>query len=100
MPEKGRVISEALNATGKLSLLSIVDRVQHGRVRRLLSHGFAMKSLLGAEDVIMAKVDLYVDIIFRHPTDLHQKPADIYLKTQELFLDIVSLLVLEIPLIQ
>ncbi len=92
MPDKDKVISEALSATGKLSVLSIVDRVQHGRVRRLLSNGFAMKSLLEAEDDIMAKVELYVDIVFRHRPDLHRNPVDIYHKTHELFLDVVSLL--------
>jgi cytochrome P450 len=90
MPDKERTISEALSATGEASLLNTVNRVQHGRIRRLLSNGFSLRSLLDAESVIAEKIDLYVDLTFRRGADASAGPRDIYTKNHELFLDIIS----------
>lgn len=91
MPEKDRVISEALSATGEASLLNLVDKVQHGRVRRLLSHGFSLRSLLDSESVIAEKVELFIDLVLRRGTVTGvETPTDIYRKTHELYLDIIS----------
>lgn len=90
IPEKERTISEALSATGEGSLLNTVDRVQHGRIRRLLSNGFSLRSLLDSERLISEKIELYVDLTFRRGAGGSSGPQDIYTKTHELFLDIIS----------
>ncbi|KEF53378.1 uncharacterized protein A1O9_10353 [Exophiala aquamarina CBS 119918] len=90
IPEKERTISEALSATGEGSLLNTVDRVQHGRIRRLLSHGFSLRSLLDSERIIAEKIELYVELAFRRGAGESAAPRDIYIKTHELFLDIIS----------
>lgn len=91
MPEKERRISEALSATGVPSVLTIVDRVHHGRVRRLLAHGFSLKSMLDSELAIAQRIELYVDLTFRSNTSSDSAgPRDIYRNTHKLFLDIIS----------
>ncbi|KAJ9614975.1 hypothetical protein H2200_001049 [Cladophialophora chaetospira] len=99
LPEKERTVSEALSATGQPNVLNIVDRHQHGRVRRLLSHGFSLNGLLESESLVAAKVDQYVDLVFRQNENtiegsgssrLNEKTVDIYRKSHELYLDIIS----------
>lgn len=90
MPEKERTISEALSATGESSLLNTVNRIQHGRIRRLLSHGFSLRSLVDSEHIIAEKIELYVNQTFSRGADKSAGPLDIYTKTNELFLDIIS----------
>jgi len=90
MPEKERTVIEALSATGESSLLNTVDRVKHGRIRRLLSHGFSLRTLLDSEHIIAEKVELYVDLTFPSNGGDPTGPRDIYRKTHELLLDIIS----------
>ena len=91
LPEKEPNISNAMSATGAPNILSLVDKVQHARVRRLLSHGFSLGSLLESEAVMAEKVELYISLVFNSSvSDGEWIKVDLYLKTHELYLDIVS----------
>ena len=84
---KDPFITEALSATGSANVLNIVDRGLHGRVRRLLSHGFSLKSLLESEGLIAAKVEEYINTVFRGKEG---QILNIYKHNHELYLDIIS----------
>jgi cytochrome P450 len=75
-----------LSATGEVNVLNVVDRDQHARLRRLISHSFSLKSLLENEDFLLEKVDEFVSVF----QDRDGQSVDILEKTYELFLDIVS----------
>lgn len=95
LPEKERTIHEALSATGEPSVLTIIDKARHGRVRRLLAHAFSLRGLLEAERLIAAKIDLFINLNIRPSAESRERLTDIYEPTQQLFLDIVSQLSFE-----
>lgn len=95
MPEKERTIHEALSATGEASVLTIIDKVRHGRVRRLLSHAFSLRGLLEAENVFAEKIDLFIELNIRPEIGGPERITDMYEATHKLFLDIVSQLSFE-----
>ena len=77
---------KGLSATGEVNILNVVDRDQHARLRRLISHSFSLKSLLENEDFLLEKVDEFVSVF----QDRDGQSVDILEKTYELSLDIVS----------
>lgn len=77
---------DGLSATGEVNVLNVINRHQHARIRRLVSHSFSVKSLLESEDFIGEKVDEYISIFEKRDG----QSVDILKRTNELFLDIVS----------
>lgn len=77
---------KGLSATGAINILNAQNRDQHARLRRLVSHSFSSKSLLGNEAFILSKVEQYLSIF---PSKSGQ-PVDILKRTYSLMLDIVS----------
>lgn len=51
------------------SIVSARDPAQHGRMRKLLSHGFSQKALLEQEDIVIEYVDLLIKQINTYATD-------------------------------
>jgi cytochrome P450 len=90
LPLKERTIHEALTATGEPSILTIIDPKKHARVRRLLGHAFSSRSVLSYEAVVAAKVELYVNLALRPKRKAEERTSDVYIRTHELFLDIIS----------
>ena len=81
---------DAFSVTGALNLLAVSERGRHARLRRLFSHGFSIKSLLQSEPLFAAKIKEYVEVVFNDKSHVPGEPIQIYRKTHELFLDIVS----------
>lgn len=75
-----------MSATGATNILSAVDRHQHARLRRLVAHSFSVKRLREAEPFVQAKIDKYLSAF----EGLKGQQIDIFERTYELFLDIVS----------
>jgi cytochrome P450 len=92
LPPKDRGIFDALSATGEKNILNTADRHAHGRLRRLVSHGFSLNTLLQPEGLVMAKVEQYLDLVFRGKENT---VVDMYRRTHELSLDIISLMAFE-----
>ena len=83
---KDRQVYDGLSATGEINVLNVADRHQHARLRRLISHSFALKSLLESETFIQSKIEEYVSQF----QGKNKESVDIMAKTHELYLDIVS----------
>ena len=77
---------DGLSATGEVNVLNATDRHQHARLRRLIAHSFSVKSLLETEEFLREKADEYVSIF----ENKDGQSVDIFERTYELFLDIVS----------
>lgn len=82
---------DQFTVTGARSILNEIDRTQHSRVRRLVSQGFTEKGLLQDEAVFQQRVDLYINAIIA-PAVERGGSVDIYSKTMDHYLDIVSYL--------
>ena len=65
---KDETVYGGLTATGAINVLNVIDRDQHARLRRLISHSFSLESLLEAESFIQGKVDQYLSM-FRGTKD-------------------------------
>lgn len=82
---------DAFTVTGERNLLNAVDKGHHARLRRLMSHGFSLKALLGWEALFASKIDEYVSLALDHKSKGEEATTiDIYEETHSLFLDIVS----------
>lgn len=88
---KEKVFYDMFTVTGATSVLNERDRVQHARIRRLLSHGFSLKALLQEEPLVQKKVQEYIDIVIAPAAEKGQS-VDIYTKLIEHYLDITSYL--------
>ena len=84
---KDRSVYDGLSATGKANVLNLADRHHHARLRRLIAHSFALKSLLGSEPFIQSKVEDYVS---KFQSIDNKSSLDILGTTHEVYLDIVS----------
>ena len=78
-----------LTATGATNLLNAVHRVEHARIRRLLSHGFALRTILQSESLIATRTEQYINHVFRNVSHAEQT-IDIFASLKEHYLDIVS----------
>ena len=83
---KDGAVYDGLSATGAVNVLNAVDRDQHARIRRLISHSFSLESILETESLVQAKVEEYVSVF----QGRKGQPVDILERTYQLFLDIVS----------
>ncbi|KEZ42082.1 hypothetical protein SAPIO_CDS6308 [Scedosporium apiospermum] len=82
---------DMFTATGATSILNEIDRGQHSRLRRLVSHSFSERALLQDEAIIRQRVDVYINTVIA-PAARRGESVDIYNKTMEHYLDIVSYL--------
>lgn len=82
---------DMFTATGATSILNEIDRGQHSRLRRLVSHSFSERALLQDEAIISQRVDVYINTVIA-PAARRGESVDIYNKTMEHYLDIVSYL--------
>lgn len=84
---KDAKIYAGFSVLGPPNILSAIDRGVHGRLRRLLAHSFSLRGLAESEQIIMEKVQQYLDVTVEGNQG---KPVDILGRTYELYLDIVS----------
>ncbi|KAJ9607707.1 hypothetical protein H2200_007785 [Cladophialophora chaetospira] len=89
--QKEKVFYDMFTVTGATSVLNERDKVQHSRLRRLLSHGFSLKALLQEQPLVQKKVDEYINIVIAPAAEKGQT-VDIYTKLIEHYLDITSYL--------
>ena len=82
---------DMFTATGATSILNEIDRSQHSRLRRLVSHGFSQAALLQDEHHIQQRIEAYVQTVIA-PAARRGESVDIFSKTMEHYLDIVSYL--------
>lgn len=82
---------DMFTATGATSILNEIDRTRHARLRRLVSHGFSEKALLQDEAFMQERVETYLNSVIA-PAAEQRRAVDIYDKTMEHYLDIVSYL--------
>jgi cytochrome P450 len=82
---------DKFTVTGANSILNETDRTQHARIRRLVSQAFSERGLLHDEAVIQERVNLYVNTVIA-PAAKRGESVDIYNKTMDHYLDIVSYL--------
>ncbi|KAL7952216.1 cytochrome P450 [Trichoderma compactum] len=80
---------DKFTVTGAKSILNETDRTQHSRVRRLVSHAFSERGLLHDEAVMQERVNSYVNTVIA-PAAKRGESVDIYNKTMDHYLDIVS----------
>lgn len=78
-----------LSVTGAVNVLNAVHRGQHARIRRLLSHSFALQTILQSQDMIAARVDGFVGYVFGNAAR-NDSAVDIYHAIHEHYLDIIS----------
>jgi hypothetical protein len=77
--------------TGATSVLNERDKVQHARIRRLLSHGFSLNALLNQEVLVHQKVEVLRNLVVE-PAAKKGQTVEIYTKLIEHYLDITSYL--------
>lgn len=82
---------DMFTATGATSILNEINRSRHSRLRRLVSHGFSQKALLEEEGLMHKKVETYINTVIA-PAAKRGETVDIFHKTMEHYLDIVSYL--------
>ncbi|KAK6384526.1 hypothetical protein LTS17_002089 [Exophiala oligosperma] len=82
---KAPAFYKGFSLTGRQSVFSTTDRNEHGRMRRLLSHGFSQQGVLDFQPEISQIIEQYIANIAtaRQPVELHDE-------THHLFLDITS----------
>jgi cytochrome P450 len=80
---------DALTLTGERNLLNAVHRPQHARIRRLLSHSFALQTILKSEGMIANRVDIFVEHVLANAAK-KGSVVDVYNSIHEHYLDIVS----------
>lgn len=80
---------DGFTVTGVVSILNERNRAAHARVRRLVSHSFALNNLLKQEDVIREKIDELIQYVFT-PAAEQGRTADVFGKLNEHYLDITS----------
>lgn len=78
---------DLFTVTGERNLLNATNWSQHARLKRLLSFAFSLKSLLKSEPIFSARVEEYIRLVI---SESKRKPIDIYARTHEHYLDIVS----------
>jgi cytochrome P450 len=67
------------------------DRVEHARIRRLLSHGFSLNALLQEEPLVQEKVEVFRKLVIE-PAAQKGQTVEVYKKLNEHYLDITSYL--------
>ncbi|KAH8815289.1 cytochrome P450 [Xylogone sp. PMI_703] len=82
---------DMFTATGATSILNEISRTRHARLRRLVSHGFSQNALLQEEALIHGKIEVYINTVLS-PAARKGTSVDIFQKTMEHYLDIVSYL--------
>lgn len=80
---------EPFSVTGARNVFNAVDKNVHSRMRRLLSNGFAAKTLLEREELFMGKINQFINLAFRGKEG---QIVDVYSLSHYLFLDITSYL--------
>ena len=80
---------DQMTATGATSVFNATSKVEHARVRRLLSHAFSLSALLKDEALVRRKVDELDRLVFEPAARLGQS-VDIFGKMMCNFLDISS----------
>jgi hypothetical protein len=80
---------DQMTATGATSVFNATNRVEHARVRRLLSHAFSLSALLQDEQFVRQKVD-ELDMLVFAPAAQAGESIDIFGKMMCHFLDISS----------
>lgn len=88
---KEKVFYDMFTVTGATSVLNERGKVQHARLRRLLSHSFSLKALLLEEPLVQKKVEEYIKIVIA-PAAETGETVDIYTNLIEHYLDITSYL--------
>lgn len=79
---------DSFTVTGATNVLNAVNKVQHARIRRLISHSFSMKGVLDSEDILRSKVEMYVKNTF---SDCKPgQSVEIYQKNHQHYFDIIS----------
>jgi cytochrome P450 len=89
---KEKKFYDAFTVTGTVSILNERKRTAHARIRRLVSHSFAVNNLLKQEDIILKKVRQLDQYVFAPVAD-KGGVVDIFGKMNEHYLDITSYLV-------
>jgi cytochrome P450 len=79
----------ALTLTGAVNVLNAVHRPQHARIRRLLSHSFALQTILKSESMIADRVEVFIEHVFKQAA-AKGSVVDVYNSIHEHYLDIVS----------
>ncbi|UPK95717.1 hypothetical protein LCI18_006652 [Fusarium solani-melongenae] len=85
MPEKDAEFYSAFSFTGIPNILSSATKVEHSRIRRLVSHAFSFQNVLNCESRVAAQVDKFLHII-----DNSAQPVEAYDLIHHLFLDTIS----------
>ncbi|KAJ9622844.1 hypothetical protein H2204_011453 [Knufia peltigerae] len=80
---------DQMTATGATSVFNATSKVEHARVRRLLSHAFSLSALLKDEALVQKKVDELDRLVFA-PAARSGQSVDIFGKMMCNFLDISS----------
>lgn len=80
---------DQMTATGATSVFNATNKVEHARVRRLLSHAFSLSGLLKDEPIVLQTV-LELDRFVFAPAVRAGEAVDIFGKTMCHFLDISS----------
>ena len=84
---KAPLFYRGFTMTGKESVFSAISRIDHGRMRRLLSYGFSLVGVLQFEAEITRHVKHYLS---RISSSASPQPVELYNITHSLFLDITS----------
>lgn len=79
----------ALTATGAMNVLNAVHRSEHARIRRLLSHSFALRTILQSESPVSGRIEQFINHIFV-PASTQGDTIDIFKPIHEHYLDVVS----------
>lgn len=98
---KASFFYDSFTVTGATNLLNAVDKSQHARVRRLVSHSFSLHGVLESEALLRSKVEAYVDNVFRAgvstksspntpPGSSNTRSVEIYTKTHQHYFDIIA----------
>lgn len=82
--QKYREFYEPFSVTGARNVFSSLDRLEHSRIRRLLSHAFSMSSIVKLEPQLVVHIERFLQIIEGSP-----QPVDLFHLVHHLFLDIV-----------
>ncbi|KAK4937367.1 hypothetical protein LTR10_021976 [Elasticomyces elasticus] len=71
--------------TGANNVLNAMERVEHARIRRLLSHAFAMAEIKKTQPRLIPIMERGLDVIESSP-----QPVNVYDPLNHMFLDVVS----------
>ncbi|KAH7074364.1 cytochrome P450 [Paraphoma chrysanthemicola] len=85
MPRKDAEFYQGFSLTGPHNVLSVSDKGEHARIRRLLSNAFAFSTVAHFESRLVFLIEKYLAILGQS-----SQPQDIYDLTQRLYLDTIG----------